>query len=264
MYEFHRDKKKYFSYQYQNAIDYVIPFIEKILPLQKGMRVIEIGCAEGGVLKAFIEKGCNGVGVELSPTRAGLAQQFLRDEIEQDRAVIIIKNIYDPSFKKEFEGSFDLIILKDVIEHIFDQEKLIHQLKGYLKPGGKIFFGFPPWYMAFGGHQQLCKNKWLSKIPYMHLFPEALYKKVLRWGGESGPVINELMEIKQTGISIERFEKILSILKCRIDNRTFYLINPIYKYKFGWKVSKQNSVVASIPYLRDFFTTAMYYLVTPE
>ena len=49
---------------------------------------------------------------------------------------------------------FDLILLKDVIEHIPDQERVIPYLKEFLKPGGRVFFGFPPWYMPHGGHQQ--------------------------------------------------------------------------------------------------------------
>ena len=30
---------------------------------------MEIGCAEGGVLKAFLKRGCIGTGVELSESR---------------------------------------------------------------------------------------------------------------------------------------------------------------------------------------------------
>jgi 2-polyprenyl-3-methyl-5-hydroxy-6-metoxy-1,4-benzoquinol methylase len=62
-------------------------------------------------------------------------------------------------------------LLKDVIEHIHDQPKLIAWMKSYLAPNGTIFFGFPPWQMPFGGHQQLCRNKVLAKLPYYHLLP---------------------------------------------------------------------------------------------
>ena len=56
-FEFHSDKEKYFRWQYENARDYVIPFIEEAFPLKEGMKVMEIGCGEGGVLKAFWERG---------------------------------------------------------------------------------------------------------------------------------------------------------------------------------------------------------------
>ena len=56
----------------------------------------------------------------------------------------------------------------------------------------------------------------------------------------------DLLEIKDTGISIERFEKIVKQTNYRVINKTHYLINPIYKYKFGWKARKQ------LPILKAF------------
>jgi hypothetical protein len=47
----------------------------------------------------------------------------------------------------------------------------------------------------------------------------------------------------------------------KITKKQFYLISPIYTYKFGMKPVKQLPVVSSIPFLRDFVTTAAYYLV---
>jgi hypothetical protein len=74
----------------------------------------------------------------------------------------------------------------------------------------------------------------------------------------------DLLEIKDTGISIERFEKIVKQTNYRVINKTHYLINPIYKYKFGWKARKQLPILKSIPYIRDYFTTCVYYLITQK
>jgi SAM-dependent methyltransferase len=262
MFEFHADKNIYFKMQLDNAREYVVPFIEKVFPLSKSHSVLEIGCAEGGVLKACLEKCGSGIGVELSTHRAKLAKEYLKEEIAEGSAKIIAADIYDAAFEKEFKNAFDLIILKDVIEHIHDQQRIMLQLKNYLKPGGKIFLGFPPWQMPFGGHQQVCKSKLLSKLPYYHLLPTPVYKLMLKSFGENELVIKDLIEVKETGISIERFEKILHSLNYKIDNRLFYFINPIYKYKFGLKARQQNSIVAAIPWVRNFFTTCMYYVVS--
>ncbi len=261
MFEFHKDKERYFKQQTDNAKEYVLPFIESVKPLKKDMRVLEVGCAEAGVLKAFLDKGLTGVGVELIDYRATLAKEFLKDEIEKGQAQIISKNIYDDSFKGEFVQGFDLIVLKDVIEHIHNQQQAIIRLKEFLKPDGAIFFGFPPWQMPFGGHQQISKSKWLSKLPYYHLLPASLYKWILQMGGESKLNIDELLEVKETGISIERFERCVRDAGLIVKKRTYYLINPIYKYKFGLKAKKQNAFVASIPVVRNYFTTCMYYVV---
>lgn len=62
MFDFHLDRKRYFDIQRDNASEYVIPFIEERFEIKAGMRVLEIGCGEGGVMKAFIDRGCVAVG----------------------------------------------------------------------------------------------------------------------------------------------------------------------------------------------------------
>ena len=81
MYEFHINKPWYFEMQLKNARDFVIPFIEKRFPINNNTHVLEVGCAEGGVLKAFLGRGCTGVGVELEEGRLILAEQFLKTEL---------------------------------------------------------------------------------------------------------------------------------------------------------------------------------------
>ncbi|MEO6455767.1 MAG: class I SAM-dependent methyltransferase [Ginsengibacter sp.] len=259
MFEFHIDRKKYFEIQLKNAEEDVIPFIKKKFELKAGSRVLEIGCGEGGVLAAFVKHNCIGVGVELDIPRLQLASDFLKKEIEDDKVRLIAKDIYQAT-ENELGGKFNLIILKDVIEHIHDQKKLLFRLHDFLLPEASVFFGFPPWQMPFGGHQQICKTKWLSKLPYYHLLPKRIYKWILTKYNEP---VDDLLEVKETGISIEHFEKLVRQTDYKILNKTFYFINPIYKYKFGWKAKKQLPVLKNIPYLRDFFTTCVYYLITP-
>lgn len=231
------------------------------MSLKEGTRVMEIGCAEGGVLKAFIDHGCHGTGVELVKRRYEMAIEFLEAELKMDRVKLIQKDIYDIDIENEIEEKFDLIIMKDVIEHIHDQEKLLKKLHQFLQPNGHIFFGFPPWYMPFGGHQQICKSKLLSSLPYYHLLPKFLYKFILRVFGEEKSIIEGLMEIRETGISLERFERIIARTGYSIEKRNLYLINPIYELKFGLKPRLQFYWLAHIPFIRNFFTTCGYYLV---
>lgn len=76
--------------------------------------------------------------------------------------------------------------------------------------------------------------------------------------------VDELVEIKDTGISIERFEKIVRQTDYQVLHKIHYIINPIYKYKFGWKARKQLPVLKSIPYVRNYFTTCVYYLINQK
>jgi len=259
MFEFHADRKRYFDIQLLNAEKYILPFIESSFEIKNGMRVMEIGCGEGGVLKAFVDKGCEGVGVEFDLIRIENGSQWLEEDIKAGRISFVAKDIYDTNVES-LGGKFDIILLKDVIEHIHDQQRLLGRLKDFLNPSGIIFFGFPPWQMPFGGHQQLCK-KTLSKVPYFHLLPRAIYKGLLKLFKEPEDVIPVLLEIKDTGISIERFEKIVKKTNYSIVGKIHYLFNPIYEYKFNLKPKKQNRLVAKIPYIRNYVTTCVYYII---
>lgn len=259
MYEFHRDKARYFNYQYLTARDHIIPFVEQAAPVREGMRVLEIGCGEAGVLKAFLERGCECTGVDLAADRIALAGEFLAEY--RGRVRFFSKNIYDADTAGDFGHRFDLVILKDVIEHIHDQARFMERLQDFLAPGGKVFFGFPPWQMPYGGHQQICDTRLLAALPYYHLLPAGAYRFVLELFEKNPVKVANLMEIHQTGISIERFERIALEKGYRQLLRRFYLVNPIYRYKFGISPREQVSWIAKIPVLRNYLTTCMYYLI---
>lgn len=260
-FSFHTDKPRYFEHQYLNAKNYILPFISSYYSVKKDVKVLEIGCAEGGVLKAFTEIGCVCTGVELSSSKVENANKFMNIEVESGQIKFINKNIYDVDFQQDFKNYFDIIILKDTIEHIHDQQKIISYLPQILKQDGVIFFGFPPWCMPWGGHQQICKSKFLMFLPYFHILPMFLYKFILKIFGETVSKIQELEEIKQTAISSASFENYISKANLKTISRQFYFVNPIYLHKFGWKPRKQFSFLGNISILRDFLCTTVFYLV---
>ncbi len=264
MFEFHKDKERYFNIQYEISKNHIIPFVEPFVDLKKELKILEIGCAEAGVLKAFLELGHRCTGIELSKKRVELAKTFLKEELENGRVDFIAKDIYEIDPGKDLPHLYDLIILKDVIEHIPEQEKFVQRLKDFLFPGGKIFFGFPPWQMPFGGHQQMCKNKIAAVLPWYHLFPRGVYRMMLKMFGESREKIEALLEVKETGISIERFQRIMQKAGYKTLARKFFLINPIYEYKFNLKSKKQVGFISGSAYVRNFFTTTIYYLISSK
>ncbi len=264
MYEFHTDKERYFDIQYRVAKEYILPFIREHAPRKEWSRVLEIGCAEAGVLKAFLEEGAFCTGIELSADRITTAEKFHARALQENRIEFVNRNIFDIDPVNDLGGRYDLVIMKDVIEHIPGQKEFIHQLPSFLNDGGLIFFAFPPWQMPYGGHQQVCKSKFLSMLPYYHLLPKSIYNSILKLGGESEITREILLEIKATGISIERFERALAFNKLETIAKKHYLFNPIYQYKFGVNPREQNSIISQIPFLKDFVTSAAYYLVSHE
>lgn len=261
MFDFHKDKLRYFEMQKTVTSDDIIPFIEEEIGACTSKFVLEIGCAEAGVLKAFIDHGNIGVGVELSESRFKTASHYLSEDIALQNATIINKNIYDiHDVVGEFGRPFDVIILKDVIEHIPNQEKFISKLKDFLSQDGIVFFAYPPWFMPFGGHQQICNHKLLRSFPWIHLLPTVVYKAVLKIFNEKEQTISELLEVKSTGINIGHLKSLITTSGFQIKKEIFWLINPIYQMKFGYKKRQVSSFLTKIPILRNFYTTAHYIL----
>ncbi len=257
----HTDSRQYFEEQGLSTDKHILPFIESVRKIESGMNVLEIGCGEGGNLKPFLDKGCRCVGVDFSKIKIELGREFYANHPLVDNLQLISENIYNT---KEFDASFDLIILRDVIEHIHDQDKFFGLMKTLMAPNGIAFFAFPPWQNPFGGHQQICENKLMSALPYYHLLPASIYKAVLKTFGESDAKIITLLEIKETGISIERFEKLFRKNGYRQILKTLFFINPNYEIKFGLKPRKLSSIIASIPGVRNLFATCGYYVIAQD
>lgn len=86
---------------------------------------------------------------------------------------------------------------------------------------------------------------------------------MLLWGKEMPSTIRGLLEIKATGISLHRFEKILCTEQYYVLTHTHYLINPNYEIKFGL-CPRIVPKWLRIPYLQDFYTMAMYYVLKKD
>lgn len=252
----HADRRRYFEEQGRTTQRHVMPFIAPFLPLHAGLSVLEVGCGEGGNLTPFADLGCSCVGIDLNEKQIARAREFFDGHPHQSQLRFIYQDIYAADV--DDLGRFDLIIMRDVIEHIIDQERFMGYIHRFLKPGGRLFIGFPPWQMPFGGHQQICENRWLSKLPWFHLLPTPLYRAILRMAGESGATIQELLDIKQTGISIERLRRVMARAGWRALREQLYLVNPNYETKFGLQPRTLPAGLGAIPGLRNFYTTCVY------
>jgi SAM-dependent methyltransferase len=259
MQERHTNKQLYFNEQAFTTEKFVIPFISNNFSVSDQINVLEIGCGEGGNLKPFLDLGCSVTGIDLAESKIKVAIKSFEDHPNSAKARFIARDIY--LAEGDINNTFDLIIMRDVIEHIHNQELFMGYVKRFLKPGGVFFLAFPPWYNPFGGHQQVANSKILSKLPYFHLFPKNIYRFILKAGGETQEKIDGFLEIKDTGISIERFRKIVKQHGYHIITETMFFINPNYNIKFGLKPRKQAGIITAIPFFRNFVVTACYYLI---
>ena len=264
-YEFHTDPQKYLELLVNNTRKSSLPFIMNHQPGGKtqisDLKILELGCGEGGNLQPFAEQGAHCIGMDLECNKIEHGKSIMKTWIDLGNMELFCGNIFDPEWSAKFQGQFDLIILKDVIEHIPSKLEALKNMRNYLSPQGLIFIGWPPYYMPFGGHQQIATNKWLKKLPWIHLLPRGLYGWCLKRFGESPNMQEELLEIHDLRVTINQMNGYVNHAQLQLVASKFYFINPIYEDKFGLKTRVLWKPLTAIPILRDFMTTSCYYLL---
>jgi len=253
----HKNRLQYFTESANTSREYYIDYLSKFTAISN-KKVLEIGCGEGGNLLPFAEKGCEVTGIDLSVERIFQANTFF--ESLNVKANLCVMDFFQMKCVDETER-YDIILVHDVIEHIERKDDFFNHIKQFVAPAGIIFWGFPAWQMPFGGHQQICHSKICSMLPFIHLFPKSVYRFILTSFGETTSCVDELMEIKKCGISIEEFEMLLNKNSHTMLDRRLWFINPHYEQKFGLKPRRLYGL-SEVKYIRNFFATSCFYVTT--
>lgn len=108
------------------------------LHLRPGMKVLDIGCGQGGSAFYMARKyGVDVHGVDLATHMIELAQEY-RDEMEaqvKHRVQFYVEDCTSMDYPTNF---YDVIYSRDTILHIEDKEELFRKLLQTLKPGGRL------------------------------------------------------------------------------------------------------------------------------
>ena len=235
--------KKHYNEQVEYTSQYFLPYLKKHIPNFSNLSILEIGCAEAGTLKLFEEEGHKVTGIEIEASRIETAKE------NNPEVNIIHGDISDPSIREKIEDKYDLIILREVIEHIPDKENTFKNLDLLLNDNGYIFFSFPPKYSPFAGHQQVGIS-FLKKIPYLHFLPRVVLDFLSRKLGESDKYTDHVKMNYNTGMSISRFLRFIKTYGMKSVQKDLYFIRPIYYLRYGAKT--KHSV--NIPLLREMVT----------
>jgi SAM-dependent methyltransferase len=97
-------------------------------------RVLEVGCGLGDFLVEARAAGFDIQGVDFSASAVAVANRTLGEEIARSGRLEDL-NIPD--------GSLDIVVLADLIEHVRDPAQLIDQVRRMVKPGGVVFVATP-------------------------------------------------------------------------------------------------------------------------
>ncbi|MDD3125221.1 MAG: class I SAM-dependent methyltransferase [Candidatus Kapabacteria bacterium] len=248
--------KYYWGYQYNLATSYIIPFLEGNGTFKPGMSVCEVGCAEGGVLTAFIEHGAtDALGTDISHARLasgnrinaelGIQVKLLRHDILGD---LVPNNLI---------GKFDLILLRDVIEHLPTPYSVLKTIYNMLKPGGRLYVTFPPYYSPYGGHQHTLDTT-VGKIPFLHYLPKPILQKVISHGRPAD--IEEVLRLKGLHLTSHNFLLSVKTSNFKIVKEKYYFIRPVFKMKFGMPPIS-STALRHLPFVKEVFSMEAGYIL---
>ncbi|HSJ83388.1 MAG TPA: methyltransferase domain-containing protein [Acidimicrobiia bacterium] len=104
--------------------------IDRLLAMQPGDRVLEVGCGRGHLTMRLAGRGIDVVGIDANPNAPEVS--------DSDR--VLHMNAEDLEFG---DAEFDSIVSVHAIEHIPPLEKAASEMSRVLKPGGRALFVYP-------------------------------------------------------------------------------------------------------------------------
>lgn len=248
--------KYYWGYMYELGKAFIVPYVDEKIGLERIRNIAEIGSAEGGVLAAFMEKGAvYGLGTDIAKHRLITGKEI--SDLVGLNIDFIRHNILADEIPEEWTEKFDLILLRDVIEHLEDSELALKNISKLLRPGGYLLVSFPPYHSPFGGHQHTLNNLW-GKLPYLHLLPEATFNNLISSGREQD--IEEVKRLAEIRLTPEKFLISSKNAKYNIFSEEYYFLRPVFKMKFGLPTIKLGPC-AKIPFIRNYFSLEAFYIL---
>jgi SAM-dependent methyltransferase len=172
-----RDFAEKYSFQIRSrerARDMLATVVHHVGDVQ-GLRVLDVGCAYGSFAIEFAKAGATVVGVDVNDKWLRLAAANARDEVDV-KFLNCDASSHPAANALREHGPFDLVILNDVLEHIYDTAGLLTNVRRLLSPSGRLYFkvpnGLATRHVLSEGHKKVFA---LSLLPpdYWQLFVKA-------------------------------------------------------------------------------------------
>lgn len=176
-YESH--KPTYISNQIEEEAYLAIAFEERLQVYSRhtqGRELLDIGCGAGLFLKAAKEKGWHVLGVEPSASAATQAA---------DQGLNIFTGTFD-EFDAVNERSFDVVQLKNVLEHLPNPTEMINQCYNILSDDGLLYLEVPNDYdfiQKIGVKIAGERNSWVSIPDHINYFNFSTLKRLVKKSG---------------------------------------------------------------------------------
>ena len=155
------------SYVWRFGQDRRLELMARHVPLQ-GRRILDVGCGLGMYVRHFRAFSDQVYGVDIDPDKVAQASQDLPD--------IQVA----PAEKLPFpDGSFDVVLLHEVIEHVTDDRQVLAEALRVLVAGGHVLVFAPNRLYPFETHGFYWRGRYHSgNIPLINYLPDAWQRKL--------------------------------------------------------------------------------------
>jgi len=202
-------------YEYESSIDFVQTYFPNFDIINfRGKKLLEIGSFTGGALVIWMEKYGfkNGNGIDVKAIYAVAGNKFAAEKS--------VRAEFTHGFAENLpyeSNTFEYIFTHDVLEHVMSVEEAINECSRVLKPGGKLFCVFPPYYQPLESHLTMA-----TRIPALHwifsgkILAQAYYEVLNErgrdadWYAPKSPMLESWEKLPSlNGITVAGFRRII-------------------------------------------------------
>jgi ubiquinone/menaquinone biosynthesis C-methylase UbiE len=119
-----------------------------VAKVQAGMKVLDVGCGRGEILRHCARLGADAYGIDYAPVALELASRIVAGERAAPGKMGVAQS--DAKRLPFPEAYFDRVLMFDVVEHLYpwELEQSLAEIRRVLKPGGAFIVHTAPnaWY----------------------------------------------------------------------------------------------------------------------
>jgi len=223
--------------------------------IDPNLSYLDIGCGFGDLDYALSDLGISNLtAIDIVESKIAVAEQQKEhlDSVNQPKFLTADILNWEPDHK------FNVILSINTVEHVRDALKLCDRVHAILKDEGKVFFGFCPlFHSPFGDHQWECYR---LQIPWRALiFNQKALMSVRR---ECYRPDDNAERFEDVWLNRMKYSEFISYCK-KVGFQIEYIsINPQLKvFMPAYLIS---SLLTSIPKLGDYFTAAVYVVLSKK
>ncbi|MDE5833320.1 MAG: class I SAM-dependent methyltransferase [Desulfovibrio sp.] len=131
-----------------------------------GKKILDVGCGFGGTIKAFSAHGSMATGIEKTVAVKPVLEANCSEEIAGNLINVHYGDASTNMLADQISDKFDLIVLEDVFEHVYELFDLLKNIDAFSNPGCFIYFNIPnrfhPFYIEAEAHRKI---RGLSLLP---------------------------------------------------------------------------------------------------